>query len=163
MMVSSGRNEAKLGRETNMIPWWESVLRLVLAMILGGLIGWEREKESKPAGFRTQMLVSLAAAVYVMAAHEMAFRYDVPMDPVRAMSGIASGVGFLGAGAIVQRRQRVHSLTTAAALWASAAIGLAVGLGIYQTALLGAILTYIVLEWLAVVERHWFEDQGKED
>lgn len=145
-----------------MTPWWEQTLRLILAMALGGLIGWEREEENKPAGFRTQMLVSLAAAMYVMAAHEAAARYDVPLDPVRAMEGIATGVGFLGAGAIVQQRRKVHWLTTAAALWAAAAIGLAVGIGSYQIALMGAVLTYAVLEWLAVVEARWFKrkDEG---
>ena len=145
-----------------MAPWWEQILRLLLAMALGGLIGWEREEENKPAGFRTQMLVSLAAAMYVMAAQEAAARYNAPLDPVRAMDGIATGVGFLGAGAIVQQHRKVHWLTTAAALWAAAAIGLAVGMGSYQIGLTGTILTYAVLKWLAIVETRWFKSKDEE-
>jgi putative Mg2+ transporter-C (MgtC) family protein len=138
-----------------MSPWWELLLRMVLAGLVGGLIGWEREARGKPAGFRTLMLVSLAAAIYVMAAQQAALSYGEPVQPGRAMAGIAQGIGFLGAGAILQSRGEVRWLTTAAALWAAAALGLAAGLGMYFLSIAGGILVFATLHWLALVEERW--------
>ena len=136
---------------------------MLLAALLGGLIGWERETQHKPAGLRTLILVSLASAMYVVTAERVALRHGEPVDAVRALAGIAQGVGFLGAGAILRSRGEVRMLTTAAAIWASAAIGFAAGMGMYEIAIGGAFLVFAILKWLAVVEDRWLkrDDQGK--
>ncbi|OGO05251.1 MAG: hypothetical protein A2Y73_08940 [Chloroflexi bacterium RBG_13_56_8] len=133
--------------------WWEMILRMLLAALLGGLIGWEREARRKPAGLRTFMLVSLAAAIYVIAAQEMAARQGEVIDAVRAMAGIAGGVGFLGAGIILQSRGEVFWLTTAASLWAVAALGMGAGMGMYHVVVPGGVLVFATLKWLADIER----------
>jgi len=133
-------------------PWWEVAVRLGLAVFLGGLIGYERERRGKPAGLRTHMLVSVAAAVFVLSAQEMALRADEPVDAVRAMAGVAQGVGFLGAGVILQARGEVRWLTTAAALWAAAAVGLGAAMGMYYIVILASVLVWIILRWFDVIE-----------
>ena len=139
----------------NTYAWWEVILRMVLAGLLGGLVGWEREAQRKPAGLRTHILVSLAAVIYVLASQEMALRHGEVVDAVRAMAGVAGGVGFLGAGVILQSRGEVHWLTTASGMWAVAALGLSAGMGIYHVAIVGGLLVFITLKWLAVVEDRW--------
>jgi len=124
-----------------MIENSELVLRLVLSVLFGGLIGLEREVVHKPAGVRTHMLVSLGSALFVLVAAE-----SIPSDVVRIMAGIATGIGFLGAGTIFKAKSDVHGLTTAASIWAVAAVGLAVGLGYYLITLVSVILVIIVLQ-----------------
>ena len=136
-------------------PWWEVTIKLVLAAFLGGVIGFERERRGKPAGLRTHMLVSLAAAVFVLAAREAAALSGESLDSVRAMAGVAQGVGFLGAGVILQSRGEVRWLTTAAALWSAAAVGLSVAMGMYYIATLAAVLVWGVLRGGEVVERRY--------
>jgi len=140
-----------------MTPLWETVARMLLSAALGGIIGLEREQQHKPAGFRTVMLVSLASTIFVLAATQAAERYGEAVDAVRAMAGIAQGIGFLGAGAILQSRGEVRWLTTAAALWAAAAIGYAVGVGSYSVAISAAILVYIALHWLGALADRWLK------
>lgn len=144
-----------------MLPWWEITLRMVLSVLLGGLVGWEREVQRKPAGLRTLILVSLSSSIYVLAAHQSALSYGEPADVVRAMAGIAQGIGFLGAGAILQSRGEVRWLTTAAALWATAALGFAAGLGMYYIAILGGLLVFMTLKVLVMVEDRWLKPKGK--
>src|SRR3989338_5046691 len=124
-----------------MIENSELVLRLVLSVLFGGLIGLEREVVHKPAGVRTHMLVSLGSALFVLVAAE-----SIPSDVVRIMAGIATGIGFLGAGTIFKAKSDVHGLTTAASIWAVAAVELAVGLGYYLITLVSVILVIIVLQ-----------------
>jgi len=135
-----------------MIAWWEYVVRLVLAAALGGAIGWEREMRQKPAGLRTLMLVSLASGIYVLAATQGAAMFGEPLDAVRAMAGLAQGIGFLGGGVILHGKGEVRWLTTAAALWASAALGFAAGLGLYGLALASGLLVYAILRWVVLLE-----------
>ncbi len=135
-----------------MFPWWEILLRLGLATLLGGLIGWERETRRKPAGLRTLMLVSLSACIYVVAAIVTAQQHGEAIDAARALSGVAQGVGFIGAGVILQSRGEVRWLTTAASLWAAAGLGAAVGLGQYMIALAGGALVFATLRWVVLIE-----------
>ena len=132
--------------------WWETVLRLVLAVVLGGLLGWEREVQRKPAGLRTLMLVSLASAIFVLGARQAAFFAGEPLDAVRAMAGVAQGVGFLGAGLILRTRGEVRWLTTATSLWVAAAVGFATAEGLYVLALSGTLLAFAILRWMVAVE-----------
>ncbi len=119
----------------------EMVLRLVLAAVLGGIIGYQRERSGKPAGFRTMILISLGAALFTVIG---TFGFTGG-DPGRVAAGIVTGVGFLGAGTIFHHRQIVEGLTTAAAMWVTAAIGLASGAGFYIIAPAAALLTFLVL------------------
>jgi putative Mg2+ transporter-C (MgtC) family protein len=124
-----------------MPPEWELVLRLVVAAVLAGLIGIEREVRDQPAGFRTHILVSLGACLFALVS---AYSFEalvepgnpglVRYDPTRIAAQIVTGIGFLGAGAIIRYGMSVRGLTTAASLWVVAAIGMAVGFGAYLLA-----------------------------
>ncbi|MFQ6104970.1 MAG: MgtC/SapB family protein [Candidatus Glassbacteria bacterium] len=120
-------------------------LKLLLSLALGGLIGYEREAESKPAGLRTLALVSLGSCLFTIASIRIAGTEDGSFDPGRVASGIVTGVGFLGAGAILRSGGSVLGLTTAASIWLVAAIGMAVGMGMYGEALLATLIGYIIL------------------
>ncbi|WP_325437391.1 MgtC/SapB family protein [Pseudomonas nitroreducens] len=122
-------------------------LRLTLAVVLGGVVGYERESQGKAAGLRTHMLVTLGAALFVMAIHEGGAQADAVS---RVIQGIAAGIGFLCAGTILKGSQvsEVKGLTTAAGLWLSTAIGISVGLGHSATAVLGTLLALLVLHVL---------------
>ncbi|MGY0505786.1 MgtC/SapB family protein [Luteimonas sp. e5] len=133
------------------------LVRLLSAMVLGGLIGWERERGGHPAGFRTHMLVAMGSALFVMAPLLM----GVDGAPVtRVMQGIVQGIGFLGAGAILKSRhgERVHGLTTAAGIWLAAAIGMSAGLGQNLLALISTVLALMVLALLP----RWAPEPEKE-
>jgi len=131
---------------------FESFLRLLAAFVVGALIGWDRETRGKPAGFRTLTLVSLASAFFVNVVVEASLAYGQEIDVARAMAGIAQGVGFLGAGAILQSKGEVRWLTTAASLWAAAALGFACGVGQYVLAAFGTVLVMIILRVMPAME-----------
>jgi putative Mg2+ transporter-C (MgtC) family protein len=120
------------------------VLRLVLAALLGGLLGYERERHGKAAGVRTHMLVALGAALFVLVPKEAGVS---GADLTRVIQGIVAGIGFLGAGAIIKgsAEESVKGLTTAAGIWLTAAIGIACGLGRESTAVLSALLAFVIL------------------
>lgn len=125
-------------------------LRLTVGLILGALIGFERELHRQPAGFRTHSLVSLGAALFTVVS---AFGFAGEMvDPTRIAAQIVSGIGFIGAGTILQYRGHIRGLTTAASLWSVAAIGTAAGAGLYIVAVIGTVLILIVLSLLDSVE-----------
>ena len=120
------------------------VLRLLLAGLLGGLLGYERERHGKAAGVRTHMLVSMGAALFVLVPQQAGL---ADADLARVVQGIVAGIGFLGAGAIVKGslEEDVKGLTTAAGIWMTAAIGVAVGTGREATALLSTVMALLVL------------------
>jgi putative Mg2+ transporter-C (MgtC) family protein len=118
----------------------ETFLSLILAVLLGGIIGIEREITHKPAGLRTHMLVCMGSCLFtIISVHEF------NVDPARLAAGIVTGIGFIGAGAIIAERERVVGITTAASLWVTAAIGLTVGVGNYLLASLATLLVFIIL------------------
>ncbi len=132
------------------------LLRLLLAIGLGGAIGLERELSDKPAGFRTNILICLGAALFTQMSILMATIGVVPAgagDPTRIAAQIVSGMGFLGAGTILQARGSVRGLTTAATLWTVAAIGVTTGAGAYALAIGATILVIVVLVLLGQIER----------
>lgn len=130
------------------------VIRLLVALVLCGLIGMERKHYRKPAGFRTNILVGLGAATLAIMAVGIYsdFNPGQAVDVGRIIGQVVTGIGFLGAGAIIQSRGSVHGLTTAATLWVVAAIGMAVGLGYYMLASMATIASLIVLEILGRIE-----------
>ncbi len=119
----------------------ELTFYLVIAAFLGMVIGLDRERHDQPAGLRTHMLVSMGACLFTLIS-EHAFPLG---DPARIAAQIVSGIGFLGAGTILQRKSSVHHLTTAASIWATAAIGMAVGVGAWFLALASAVLIWCIL------------------
>ncbi|WP_211644251.1 MgtC/SapB family protein [Loktanella sp. SALINAS62] len=119
-------------------------LRLVLAAILGGILGYERERKGRSAGVRTHMLVAVGAALFVIGPIQSGMPIE---DMSRVLQGIVQGIGFLGAGAIMVRtaQHQVEGLTTAASIWATAGIGVIAGLGLESTAVLSAAIVLIIL------------------
>ncbi len=123
-------------------------VRLLLSLLCGGILGVERGRKKRPAGFRTYMLVCMGAAL-VMLTSEYITRIYGNADPARMGAQVISGIGFLGAGTIiVTGRNRVKGLTTAAGLWAAACVGLSLGVGFYTGALIGCLLIFIVMATL---------------
>ncbi len=141
------------------LPLAVVVLRLVVAMVLGGLIGWERHLHNKPAGMRTHMMISLAACVFTLATLGMiasdwgAQTGAVKFDPLRLTAAVTSGVAFLAAGTIINARGHIHGLTTGAGMWLAGALGMAVGAGQIPLAALATVMALIVLWLLRKVER----------
>ena len=128
----------------------ELALRLTAGLVLGAIIGFERELHRQPAGFRTHSLVALGAALFTIVS---AFGFPGPIsDPTRIAAQIVSGIGFIGAGTILQYRGHIRGLTTAASLWAVAAIGTAAGAGMFVLAVVGTVLILVVLSVLDRIE-----------
>ncbi|HET8781735.1 MAG TPA: MgtC/SapB family protein [Pyrinomonadaceae bacterium] len=127
------------------------LLRLISATLLGAIVGFEREKAGKPAGFRTHILVALGTAIVVLACSGSQMDLD---GLSRVIQGIVTGIGFIGAGSILKLSEErdIQGLTTAAGLWMTAAIGIACGLGTIGLALIATVLTLIVLGVLRVIE-----------
>ena len=128
-------------------------------MLVGGIIGWERQLRRKPAGFRTHMLVSMGSALFVLIPLAIGKNENGRDAIERVIQGIAAGIGFLGAGEILRQSKQergeveVHGLTSAAAIWVSAALGSAAGCGLWQLALIGALLSLFVLKVVKEFER----------
>lgn len=138
-------------------PGWSILLRLGCACLLGFLIGIDREIRGRPAGLRTHMLVSLAAATFTLTAIEITALFGklegVQIDPLRVVEAITSGVAFLAAGMIIQARGKVIGLTTGAGMWLAGAIGLACGAGMLTLALAATFLVLLILRPMRRVER----------
>ena len=121
----------------------EIVLRLLLAAVLGAIIGYQRERVAKPAGLRTHTLICLGSALFTVASM---YGFGGLADPARIAAGIVAGIGFIGAGAILHREGGlVGGLTTAATIWVVAGIGMAVGAGLYLISVVAAVLILLVL------------------
>ena len=128
-----------------------TVVRVIAAVVLGAVVGIERERAGKPAGLRTHMIVSLGTAVVVLACSEV----NMGLDGLsRVIQGIVTGIGFVGAGSILKlsKEREIKGLTTAAGLWMTAAIGIAVGLGALGLAVIGTIVTLLVLALEHVID-----------
>lgn len=123
---------------------WQMLLRLVVAVIFGALIGYERERDGKPAGVRTHGMVCLGAALFTIVS---LYGFGEATDTSRIAAQVVTGVGFLGAGAILHNRRNIHGLTTAASLWVTAALGLAVGVGMMMMSLFTTILIFLLLRF----------------
>jgi putative Mg2+ transporter-C (MgtC) family protein len=137
-------------------------LRLGAAMGLAGIVGLEREWRSKPAGLRTHMLVGLGAATFYLVAHMLVLgplneAEDLRIDPLRIFEGVITGIGFLGAGAIIQGSGDVKGLTTGAGIWVAGAIGLACGAGQIVLAAAVTVLTLVILAVAGFLEHRFMK------
>lgn len=136
---------------------YEIALRLLLASVFGGIVGFERERNDSPAGFRTHILVSLGAAlIMIISMYGFAGFDSVNKDPARLAAQVVSGIGFLGAGTILRDKTAIKGLTTAASLWVVSAIGLATGAGFYLSACIATLLVFLTLE--RSVETYFFRN-----
>ena len=155
----------------NADDWLHIAFRLTLALIVGCTIGLNRQQGGRPAGMRTFMLVSMGAALFVMI--PLQAEGDSPYAATNALSrtiqGVATGVGFLGAGLILQESPRksavpkVRGLTTAACVWTAAGLGAAIGCGLWQMGLIGGVLTLIVLSGVKRLKRLFFSHKGENE
>lgn len=130
---------------------WELSARLLVAALLGALVGWEREQAQRPAGLRTYMLVSFGSALFTVLS---IIAFGPNADPGRLAANIVVGIGFLGAGTIFREGEIVRGLTTAAGLWAVAAIGMAAGVGQYLLAAVSTAIVLVILAGVRFVETH---------
>jgi putative Mg2+ transporter-C (MgtC) family protein len=141
--------------------WLGLTFRLALALLVGGVIGWNRQAAGKPAGLRTHMLVSLGAALFVLI--PLLSSSSTSIDSLsRAIQGVATGVGFLGAGEILHGSERestklsVKGMTSAATIWVTAALGMVAGCGFWQLILLSTMMTLLILSVAKKIERGVF-------
>ena len=150
-----------MGFTTARLSWIDLILRIASAILIGGIIGFEREKHNRPAGLRTHILVCLGACIVTLLESLMVYHMPdfteeskvVSMNIGRIAAQVISGVGFLGAGTIVLSHRKISGLTTAASLWNSACLGLAVGYGFYLLAYVSCILVLVVLALLSKLIR----------
>jgi len=146
------------------MAWPEDLLSVILAVVFGAMIGMEREFHGKAAGLRTNILICLGAAVFTIISRQMATGAEGSLTRIAAQ--IVTGVGFLGAGAIIQDRGGVHGLTTAATIWLVASIGMACGARFYQLAFVTTVIAIIVLLGLAKLARpleHHYEQNNRDN
>lgn len=132
-----------------------TLTRIILAAILGGVIGLEREKKSRSAGLRTHILVCTGSSLIMLISMYIfdVYQGKTPVDPARIAAGVVTGIGFLGAGTIIGGTDGVKGLTTAASIWISSAIGLAVGCGFLSAAIISTVVTFVVLAFLKQIEK----------
>ncbi len=142
--------------------WLEIIFRLGWASLFGALIGWERELRNKPAGLRTNMLVSMGAALFVLVPFQLDIVQISPDSLSRVIQGVITGVGFLGAGEIFSESKpesnklRVRGLTSAAAIWISAALGVVAACGLWQIGLIAVLMAWLILRGLKIVKKNKF-------
>ncbi|MFI4877048.1 MAG: MgtC/SapB family protein [Blastopirellula sp. JB062] len=145
----------------------ELICKLLAALLVGGILGWEREKRQKSAGLRTYMLVSLGSAAFMIAGLRIQDDFGetdlsaVRVDVQRILAAIIGGVGFLGAGSIIESRGSVYGITTAAGIWVAAAGGIACGCGYYDLAALAAVSAWFVIVCVGRFEHRYFDDSDE--
>ena len=146
------------------IPLWELVLRLLLATLFGALVGWDRQARGQAAGMRTHMMVALGSAGFAVIAMEFLGQIREagigPGEPLHIIAAVVGGVGFLGAGAIIQTGGQIKGLTTAAGLWVVAGVGTAAGAGMY---LVAALLTLFAAATHSLIRRFEAKQAIKSD
>jgi len=138
------------------------LVRCGAAALCGAMIGLERERKRKPAGFRTNILICVGAAIYMLVGLVLVNAGGATGDPARIAAQVVTGVGFLGAGAILHSGVSVHGMTTAATIWVNAAVGMAVGAGQYAMASVATAITLLVLAVLVPLEA-WFDRRAQRE
>ncbi len=147
-----------------MLNWWDILFRLVLAAVLSGIVGFEREFHGRAAGFRTHILLCVGSTLIMLASMHLFDVYAgrVALDPARLAAGVVTGIGFLGAGTIMRYKAAVRGLTTAASLWVVTGIGLAVGTGLYFGAIVTMAIAVISLMFFGrlehvMIRKDWYK------
>ncbi len=147
-----------------MIAFTDDLIPMSISLVLGTLVGWERQMGRKPAGLRTHTLVCVGSTMFVLTTTHAVEAFGGPsLDASRIVHGVVTGVGFLGAGSILRQEGYVHGLTTAASVWMVAAIGVSVGVHAYSLAVIGTVFSLVVLEGYRWVERFLSPDDEQGD
>ena len=147
-----------------MIPFTDDLIPMSISLVLGTLVGWERQMGRKPAGLRTHTLLCVGSTMFVLTTTHAVEAFGGPsLDASRIVHGVVTGVGFLGAGSILRQEGYVHGLTTAASVWMVAAIGVSVGVHAYSLAVIGTVFSLVVLEGYRWVERFLSPDDDQGD
>lgn len=138
----------------------EALAGLLFASFCGAILGYDREAANKPAGLRTHMMVCIGAAGFMLLTHEMmrlSFENasEVAFDPSRVIQGIITGVGFLGAGTIIQSRHSIEGITTAAGIWVAAGVGAMCGAQFFGLAFITTAFAFLTLDVMGMLKRHW--------
>ena len=157
-MIEKILNIVEILRDFNV---YSVIFRLVLATILSGIVGTERSKMGRAAGLRTHILVCLGATIASMTGLFVFNNYDGNGDITRIAAQVISGIGFLGAGTILVRNKSVTGLTTAACVWATGAIGIAVGYGFYEAAMIGGLLIFFITGKLGNVDKKLYPNHNE--
>ena len=155
------------GSSMHIAPW-EAFLRLLAAVLAGAVVGFDRELRNKPAGLRTHILISLAAALFTLITFELHHTVvgnnaSTTADPIRIIEAVTAGVAFLAAGAIIQSRGNVRGLTTGANMWLAGALGVACGAGDYTLAVFGTLFAVIVLVVLGRLEQRLARERTSDE
>lgn len=147
-----------------MLNEWVVLLRLIMAVVLSGIIGFEREFHGRAAGFRTHILLCIGSTLVMLTSIHIFDVYNamVPCDPARMAAGVVTGIGFLGAGTIMHSKSSVKGLTTATSLWVVAGIGLSVGSGMYFASIATTVITMVTLFFFsrmehAMIRKDWYK------
>ncbi|BES70405.1 MgtC/SapB family protein [Marinobacter nanhaiticus D15-8W] len=148
------------------IPWLDMLIRLSTAAGLALILGLERELQGKPAGLRSHMLVAIGAAAFIMVGMDIMFSTaegdpSARIDPTRIVEGVINGIGFLGAGSIIQSRGNIQGITTGASIWTSGAIGVACGIGNLVLAAMVTAMAIVIMVALGWFERDVMKDEKK--
>lgn len=148
------------------IPWLDMLMRLSAAAGLALVLGLERELQGKPAGLRSHMLVAIGAAAFIMVGMDIMFSTaegdpSARIDPTRIVEGVINGIGFLGAGSIIQSRGNIQGITTGASIWTSGAIGVACGIGNLVLAGMVTAMAIVIMVALGWFERDVMKDEHK--
>lgn len=141
------------------INWLTALGRILISFIAGALIGLEREMNNQPAGLRTHILISIGSTLVMLISIYITQEFDSPGDPGRIAAQVVSGIGFLGAGAILKFGADIKGLTTAASIWAMAAVGLAIGAGMYGISIISVIIIVFALTGMNLFEKRVFKDR----
>ena len=154
---------ADISADVLLLDWKQICMRFLCAMIVGVVIGTEREYTHRPAGMRTHILVALGACVASLMGEMIFSHFSTTADPARLSAQVITGVGFLGAGTIMKEGVNVKGLTTAASVWAVACLGIAAGFGFYAVALLGMLFIMITLTVVEVLQHRFIHSSGSEE
>ncbi len=138
---------------------FETILKLFLALLLGGIIGLERKKKKKEAGFQTYSLVCLGSCLFTILGFSFLETTKETFDILRIIQAVAIGMGFIGAGSIVFYQDKIKGLTTAAGLWATSGIGIAIGAGFYFLGIFSTFLILLILAGFSLIEKRMFEEK----
>lgn len=159
---------ADIGVTRTHIPEWEIAIRIVLAALFAGAIGFERELQARAAGLRTHMLTAVGAALFTVVTFEIFYQVNTMetggnVDPIRIIEAVTAGVSFLAAGTIIRGSKEVQGLTTGAGIWIAGATGVACGSGYYFVAFFGVTVALIIIVALRIFERHALDTKSEPD
>lgn len=153
-------NFIELAISSDEVNWQVGLVRIIISFVMGALIGLEREINNQPAGLRTHILISIGSTLVMLISLYIPQGAESAGDPGRIAAQVVSGIGFLGAGAILKFGADIKGLTTAASIWAMAAVGMAVGAGMYSISIIGVVVIFFALTAMNIFEKSFFKERS---